>query len=102
VRATPPAPPAEKSSVAADHLLEESDVGGVGEDVEADRNRDPDRVGVAEPAERVAEADQLREAEVDRAKQQQDKDDRLSKSPRSKYRQFGEAIAVRRVFLRHP
>ena len=39
-------------------------------DVEADRDDDPDRVGLVELAQRVAQADQLREEEVDADQQQ--------------------------------
>ena len=63
-----------RSAPTADDRLEERDVGGEGDDVEADRDPDPDRVGFVELAQRVAEADQLREEEVDADEQHEDDD----------------------------
>jgi hypothetical protein len=94
--------PGQTQRVAADHRLEEGDVGRVGEDVEADRDADPERVGLVEPVERVAEPDHLREEEVDRPEQDEDDDDGLDQPARRENRHFGEATApVRRVFRRH-
>ncbi len=57
--------PAQPQRIAPDHGLEESGVGGEGDHVEADRDGDPERIGFVELAQRVAEADQPREEEVD-------------------------------------
>ncbi len=110
----PPAPPAEKSSVAAtpghvdlvglppgeaqrvaaDDRLEEGDVGREGDDVEADRDPDPERIGIVELAQRVAKPDQLREEEVDPDQQRDDHDRRLDQAPPREERQFGGIVAV--------
>ena len=50
------------------------------DDVEADRDDDPDRLGFAELAQRVAEPDQLREEEVDADQQGEDDEQRLRRS----------------------
>jgi hypothetical protein len=73
--------PGEAQDVAAHHRLEERDVGGEGDDVEADRDRDPKQIGVVELAQRVAQPDQLREEEVDADQQRDNHDRRLDQSP---------------------
>ena len=57
--------PAQLQRIAADHRFEERDVGGVGGDREDDRDPDPDRVGIVQLGDPVADPDQLREEEVD-------------------------------------
>jgi hypothetical protein len=89
--------PGQPQGVPSHHGLEEGDVGGVGEDVEADRDRDPDRIGFPQLAHRVAEADELGEEEVDADEQHQDDDDRLDQPPRGEQRHLDGPAAVRRV-----
>ncbi len=61
----------------ADHAPEQRDVREEGEHVEGERDRDPDRVGVAELVERVLGVEDLRQEDVDRRHQEQDDDQRL-------------------------
>ena len=61
----------------ADHAAEQRDVGEEGEHVEGERDRDPDRVGVAELVESVLGVEDLRHQDVDRRHQEQDDDQRL-------------------------
>ncbi len=73
--------PVEAQDVAPDDGFEHGDVGGDRGQLKADRDGDPERVGVAELAERVAEADQLREEEVDPDQQRNDDQDGLDHPP---------------------
>src|ERR1700710_1514851 len=94
--------PPQSQRVASHHRLEESDVGRVGDDVEGDRDADPERIRLVETAQRVAEADQLREEEVDADQQQDDDEERLQQAPRREQRHLGASLAVRRALCRHP
>ena len=105
--------PGQPQGIAADHGFEQRDVGDERGEAEADRDRDPDRVGFVEAAERVAEADQLREEEIDPDQQGDDDDQRLDQPFRREEGQPGGAIQLRgvlrlnrfvddRVLLGHP
>ena len=94
--------PAQAQGIAADDRLEEGYVGRVSEDVEADRDSDPNRLGIPQLAHRPAQPDQLGEEEVDADEQHQDQHERLQKPPRRQQRHLdGPVVPVRRVLMRH-
>ena len=71
----------EVDDLLADHAAEQRDVGGERDDVEARcAIRDPDRVAVPDLVQRVLEADDLRNQDIDRDRQQDDGDRRSGSS----------------------